>query len=88
MITEFFSIASAVATDPYLLGLSALGTILGILMGCLPGISSTMALAILLPVTYAMSPLAAMVFLMAVFSASVFGGSISAILINLSLIHI
>ena len=42
-----------------------------------------MALAILLPVTYAMSPLAAMVFLMAVFSASVFGGSISAILINI-----
>ena len=83
MITEFFSIASAVATDPYLLGLSALGTILGILMGCLPGISSTMALAILLPVTYAMSPLSAMVFLMAVFSASVFGGSISAILINI-----
>ena len=83
MITEFFSIASVVATDPYLLGLSALGTVLGILMGCLPGISSTMALAILLPVTYAMSPLAAMVFLMAVFSASVFGGSISAILINI-----
>ena len=42
-----------------------------------------MALAILLPATYAMSPFAAMVFLMAVFSASVFGGSISAILINI-----
>ena len=42
-----------------------------------------MALAILLPATYAMSPLAAMVFLMAVFSASVFGGSVSAILINI-----
>ncbi len=83
MIAEFFSIASTVATNPYLLGLSALGTVLGILMGCLPGISSTMALAILLPVTYAMSPLTAMVFLMAVFSASVFGGSISAILINI-----
>jgi len=52
-------------------------------MGCLPGISSTMALAILLPVSYAMSPLTAMVFLMAVFSARVFGGSISAILINI-----
>jgi putative tricarboxylic transport membrane protein len=83
LIAEFFSIASTVATNPYLLGLSALGTVLGILMGCLPGISSTMALAILLPVTYAMSPLTAMVFLMAVFSASVFGGSISAILINI-----
>ncbi len=83
LFTEFISIISNVITDPQLLGLSALGTILGILMGCLPGISSTMALAILLPVTYAMSPIAAMVFLMAVFSASVFGGSISAILINI-----
>ena len=83
MIAEFLSAASTVLTDPYLLGLSALGTLLGIVMGCLPGISSTMALAILLPVSYAMSPVAAMVFLMAVFSASVFGGSISAILINI-----
>ena len=62
MIAEFLSAASVVLTDPYLLGLSALGTLLGIVMGCLPGISSTMALAILLPVSYAMSPVAAMVF--------------------------
>lgn len=83
MISEFISVAATVLTDPYLLGMSALGTVLGITMGCLPGISSTMALAILLPATYAMSPVAAMVFLMAVFSASVFGGSISAILVNI-----
>ena len=83
MVSDFLSAASIVFADPNLLGLSALGTVLGITMGCLPGISSTMALAILLPATYAMSPFAAMVFLMAVFSASVFGGSISAILINI-----
>ena len=83
MVSEFLSATSTILTDPNLLGLSALGTVLGITMGCLPGISSTMALAILLPATYAMSPFAAMVFLMAVFSASVFGGSISAILINI-----
>ena len=83
MITDFLAVASTILLDPYLLGMSALGVVLGILMGCLPGISSTMALAILLPATYAMSPVAAMMFLMAVFSASVFGGSISAILINI-----
>ncbi len=83
MITDFLAAASGIMTDPYLLGMSALGVVLGITMGCLPGISSTMALAILLPVTYAMSPVAAMMFLMAVFSASVYGGSISAILINI-----
>lgn len=83
MLTDFLAVASGILTDPYLLGMSALGVVLGITMGCLPGISSTMALAILLPVTYAMSPVAAMMFLMAVFSASVYGGSISAILINI-----
>ena len=83
MIADFLSAASGILMDPYLLGMSALGVVLGITMGCLPGISSTMALAILLPVTYAMSPVAAMMFLMAVFSASVYGGSISAILINI-----
>jgi putative tricarboxylic transport membrane protein len=83
VIADFLAAASGILTDPYLLGMSALGVVLGITMGCLPGISSTMALAILLPVTYAMSPVAAMMFLMAVFSASVYGGSISAILINI-----
>jgi putative tricarboxylic transport membrane protein len=83
MYVEFFSQAATLITDPFLIGLCAIGVILGIVMGCLPGISSTMALAVLLPVTYAMDPLAAMVFLMAVFSASVYGGSVSAILINI-----
>lgn len=83
MLFAFFSQLFEIFTDPYLIGLSAMGTLLGIIFGCLPGISSTMALAILLPITYALSPTAAIVFLMAVFSASVFGGSISAILINI-----
>lgn len=83
MFSEFVGQLFQVLTSPYLIGLSALGVVLGIVLGCLPGISSTMSLAILLPVTYALSPQAAMVFLMAVFSASVYGGSISAVLINI-----
>lgn len=83
MLAQFADQLWQVLSSPYLLGLSAVGTLLGIVFGCLPGISSTMALAVLLPITYALSPQAAMVFLMAVFSASVYGGSISAILINI-----
>ena len=83
MLPDFLAQLAQVFTQPYLLGLSALGVLLGIIFGCLPGISSTMSLAILLPVSYALSPQAAMIFLMAVFSASVYGGSISAILINI-----
>ena len=83
MLDPFFSALAAILTDPYLLALSVGGVVVGTVLGALPGISSTMALAILLPVSFAMSPEAAMVFLLAVFSSSVFGGSISAILLNI-----
>lgn len=83
MFDVFLDALTHITSDPWLTGLSLLGVMLGILLGAMPGVSSTMALAVLLPVTYGMSPEAAMVFLLAVFSASVFGGSISAILINI-----
>ena len=83
MIEDFAARALQFLADPQLLGLSALGVALGVVLGCLPGISSTMSLAILLPVSYALDPQSGMVFLIAVFSASVYGGSISAILINI-----
>lgn len=63
--------------------LAVLGVMVGIVLGALPGVSSTMALAVLLPVSYGLDPTAAMAFLLAVFVASVYGGSISAILINI-----
>ena len=71
------------ATQPHLWLLLLVGVVAGIIFGALPGISSTMALAVLLPLTFGMDPTAAITFLMAVFSASVYGGSISAILINI-----
>ncbi|NVK47841.1 MAG: tripartite tricarboxylate transporter permease [Rhodobacteraceae bacterium] len=66
-----------------MLGLVALGTVLGLVLGAIPGISSTMALAILMPVTFTMEPGVAILFLIAVFMSSVYGGSISAILMKL-----
>ena len=83
MAFEFLAQLAGIFSDPNMLMLSIVGTLLGIVFGCLPGISSTMALAILLPISYSLTPAGAIVFLMAVFSASVFGGSISAILINI-----
>ncbi|BCH31294.1 hypothetical protein MesoLjLc_32240 [Mesorhizobium sp. L-8-10] len=80
---EFASQFANIFSDPHMLFLGAAGTALGIVFGCLPGISSTMALAILLPISFSLTPLGAIIFLIAVFSASVFGGSISAILINI-----
>lgn len=56
------------------------GTFLGLLSGATPGVSGTMAVVLLIPVTYSMQPATAILLLSAVYCASVFSGSISAIL--------
>ncbi|WP_246730295.1 tripartite tricarboxylate transporter permease [Nitratireductor mangrovi] len=83
MLTEFSTFALEVLTSPTLLGLGVCATLLGIILGALPGISSTMTLAVLLPFSFSMSPHVAMIFLIGAFYGSVYGGSISAILINI-----
>ncbi|WP_116132808.1 tripartite tricarboxylate transporter permease [Tropicimonas sp. IMCC34043] len=59
-----------------------LGTFLGILVGAPPGLSSGMAVAVLLPFTFNMDPLAGIVFLTSVYVAVAYGGSITAIMLN------
>ena len=65
-------------------GLSVLilGTLLGIVMGALPGIGSTVAVAMILPFTLTMDQAPAILLLIAIYAGSVYGGSVSAILIN------
>ena len=46
----------SVAVQPMNLLVTALGTVLGIVFGALPGLSGTMGIAILLPITYGMHP--------------------------------
>ena len=58
------------------------GVIVGMIGGALPGISSTMSVSLLLPFTFAMEPSMGILMLMSIYTASVYGGSISAILIN------
>jgi len=59
-----------------------LGTVLGIVLGAMPGIGSTVAVAIVLPFTLTMGQAPAILLLLAVYAGSVYGGSIAAILIN------
>lgn len=73
-------IASIFAPGP-LLGI-ALGTTVGLLFGAIPGISGIMAIAILLPMTFYVSPLIGIPMLLGIYKASIYGGSISAILLN------
>ena len=58
------------------------GVVGGMVVGAMPGLSGGMAIALLLPVTYSMEPVAALVMLMAIYTAAMTGGSISAILLH------
>ncbi|MEC8917485.1 MAG: tripartite tricarboxylate transporter permease [Pseudomonadota bacterium] len=71
-----------VLTDPISLAVILLGTIIGVLVGALPGLSSSMAVALLLPFTIYLEPIPAISMLAALYCAGTFGGSITAILIN------
>ena len=59
----------------------------GLFFGAMPGLSPTMAVALMVPFTFYMPPTTSLIMLGAVYTSSVAGGSISAILL-LSLIHI
>ena len=72
----------AQAFTPVTLGFVLFGVVLGIVVGAIPGLSSPMAIAIAVPLTFYMSPLAAIAFLLGVNKGGEFGGSISAILLN------
>lgn len=71
------------ALQPFNFWIMLVGLAVGVIAGALPGISFVNAMAMALPFTYLMTPLAAMVFLGGIYAGGVFGGSISAILINI-----
>ena len=68
---------------PQVLGLLAVGVFFGIAIGALPGLTVTMAVAILSPITYSLSPLAAILTLIGIYCGGNYGGSISACLVNI-----
>ncbi|MDW0116162.1 tripartite tricarboxylate transporter permease [Sporosarcina thermotolerans] len=60
----------------------AVGMTLGIFIGSMPGLSATMGIAILLPLTYGMDPATGIAMLAALYMGASYGGSITAVLIN------
>ncbi|WP_087972404.1 tripartite tricarboxylate transporter permease [Oceanobacillus rekensis] len=58
------------------------GVIAGTFLGAIPGLTSTMGIALILPVTFYLDPIAGISMLIAMYKGGMFGGSISAILFN------
>ncbi|MET0069724.1 MAG: tripartite tricarboxylate transporter permease [Candidatus Thiodiazotropha sp.] len=70
------------ALSPLNLGLALMGVVAGTVVGALPGLTATMAVAILVPITFTMSPVAALIVMGAVYTGAIYGGAYSAILLN------
>ena len=71
------------ALTPYLLLVTLAGVSLGIIWGAMPGLSTTMAMALLIGLSAGMGQDTALSFMLGVYTGSVFGGAISAVMINI-----
>ena len=68
--------------EPFNIFLILCGVLIGVLVGALPGLSSPIAIALLLPFSISLEPVQAIAMMSALYCAGTFGGSITAILIN------
>ena len=72
----------SVAVSPVNLAYLLVGALIGMTVGIIPGFGPSAALAILLPVTFGMEPTGAVIMLAAIYYASMYGGTITSILLN------
>lgn len=70
------------ALTPINILMMAGGTAMGIVIGCMPGLSAAMGVALMLPLTFTMEADTGLIVLGAIYCGAIFGGSISAILIH------
>jgi putative tricarboxylic transport membrane protein len=73
----------AVVLQPYNVLLMLLGIVLGVIIGVLPGLGGANGIAILLPLTFSMSPTSAIIMLSCIYWGALFGGAITSVLFNI-----
>lgn len=72
-----------VALQPANLMFAFAGAVMGLIVGAMPGIGSLAGVALLLPLTFKLDPTGAIIMLAAIYYANMYGGSFSAILLNI-----
>jgi putative tricarboxylic transport membrane protein len=73
----------AVVLQPFNIMVMIVGILLGVLIGVLPGLGGANGVAILLPLTFSMSPTSAIIMLSCIYWGALFGGAITSILFNI-----
>ncbi|HXV10994.1 MAG TPA: tripartite tricarboxylate transporter permease [Burkholderiales bacterium] len=74
-----FSLLLRIDTYVYI----ALGLTIGMFVGAMPGLTTTLAVAVLLPISFKLEPMVGIPFLIGITKGGIFGGSISAILVGI-----
>ena len=82
-LIEHLSLGFGVAFTMQNLIYAFIGCLLGTLIGVLPGVGPVATIAMLLPATYALPPVAALIMLAGIYYGAQYGGSTTAILVNL-----
>jgi putative tricarboxylic transport membrane protein len=72
----------SVAFTPFNLLMAVAGVFLGTLIGALPGVGPVSGIALLLPLTFGMPPTSGIIMLAALYAGSMYGGTITSVLIN------
>jgi putative tricarboxylic transport membrane protein len=80
---DHLALGFAAAFTPEHLGACLAGVLLGTAIGVLPGLGPVTTIALLLPFTFSLSPTAAVIMLAGIYYGAQYGGSITAILVNL-----
>ena len=73
----------AVVLQPFNIIVMVIGILLGVIIGVLPGLGGANGVAILLPLTFSMSPTSAIIMLSCIYWGALFGGAITSILFNI-----
>ena len=73
----------AVVLQPFNLMVMLVGIMLGVIIGVLPGLGGANGVAILLPLTFSMSPTSAIIMLSCIYWGALFGGAITSVLFNI-----
>lgn len=81
--TAYFGTVLQIASDPVTLAILFGSVILGIIFGAMPGLTSTLGVALLTALTYGMDTATAMVCLLSIYVGGTYGGSYASILINI-----
>jgi len=82
-ILDNLGLGFSIALQPTKLLYCFFGTLVGTLIGVLPGIGPTATIAMLLPLTFALDPTSALIMMAGIYYGAQYGGSTTAILINL-----